>query len=101
MTVRKIPKKTWKAVEARIFEAFGGWSVVGEVTGAYRMKQTGKKRVEKMLHVWVVVKDDEIPNLKEMVGEIGATLGQECMYFETHDSTIEFIPPDEVKGDHE
>src|SRR5260370_2397789 len=89
----EVPKATLAAIEEEIYLAFNGWTVVGEVEGAYRMKQTGQKQVERLLHVWVVAEEADIPALKRMVGKFGALLGQEAMYFEVGESFVEFIPP--------
>jgi hypothetical protein len=89
----KVPEATLDSIEEEIYVAFNGWAVVGEVKGAYRMQQTGQKRVERLLQVWVVVAEAEVPLLRRMVAKFGALLGQELMYFEVADSVIEFIPP--------
>lgn len=88
-----IPPQTLNAIEEEIYVAFKGWTIVGEVQGAYQMGQTGEKKVERLLHVWVVIEEEAVPTLKEMVGRIGATLRQEFMYFEVGESLVEFIPP--------
>jgi hypothetical protein len=88
-----VPKETLTAIEEELYLVFKGWTVVGEVEGAYQMRQTGARRVERLLHVWVVLNEDAIPALKQMVGRFGAALGQEFMYFEIGESAVEFIPP--------
>lgn len=88
-----IPRETLAVIEQEIYLAFKGWTVVGEVEGAYQMQQTGEKKVERLLHVWVVVQEDAVSTLKQMVGRFGAMLGQEYMYFEVGESLVEFIPP--------
>ena len=89
----EVPKATLAAIEEEIYLAFNGWTIVGEVEGAYRLKQTGQKQVEHLLHVWVVAEEADIPSLKRLVGKFGALLGQEAMYFEVGESLVEFIPP--------
>jgi hypothetical protein len=97
-----IPRATLAAIEDEIYLAFKGWTIVGEVEGAYQMQQTGEKKVERLLHVWVVVEEEAVFALKQMVGRFGATLGQEFMYFEVGESLVEFIPPyREQKNDNE
>jgi hypothetical protein len=93
-----IPKETLAAIEEEIYLAFKGWTIVGEVEGAYQMQQTGAKKVERLLHIWVVLEEAEIPTLKQMVGKFGTLLGQEFMYFEVSDAVVEFIPPDAQGG---
>jgi hypothetical protein len=62
--------------------------------------QTGAKKVERLLHVWVVLEEADIPTLKQMVGRFGTLLGQEFMYFEVSDAVVEFIPP-EANGERQ
>ena len=88
-----VPQDMLAAMQDEIFIAFRGWTVVGEVEGAYQMRQTGEKRVERLLQVWVVVQDEQLPKLRDLVAGFGARLGQEVMYFEVSDSVVEFIPP--------
>lgn len=88
-----IPRETLAAIEEEIYLAFKGWTVVGEVEGAYQMRQTGEKKVERLLHVWVVVEEEAVSTLKQMVGRFGTALEQEFMYFEVGESLVEFIPP--------
>jgi hypothetical protein len=89
----EIPRATLDAIEEEIYIAFNGWTIVGEVEGGYRMKQTGQKQVERLLHVWVVAEEADIPLLRRMVRKYGALLGQEAMYFEVGESRVEFLPP--------
>src|SRR5438132_8566267 len=93
-----IPKETLSAIEDEIYVAFKGWTIVGEVEGAYQMQDTGAKKVERLLHIWVILEEADIPTLKEMVAKFGASLGQEFMYFEVGDAVVEFIPPAAERG---
>lgn len=91
--VTAIPKETLEAIEEELYLAYKGGTIVGEVEGAYQMQQTGEKKFERLLHLWVVVEDAANPPLKQMVSKFGAALGQELMYFEIGESVVEFIPP--------
>jgi len=42
-----IPPKTLVAIQDEIFVTFKGWTLVGEVEGAYQM-QAGDKKVERL-----------------------------------------------------
>jgi hypothetical protein len=88
-----VPKDALATMQDEIFLAFRGWTIVGEVEGAYQMQQTGAKRVERLLHVWVIVEEDELPRLKGLIAQFGSMLGQESMYFEVSDAVVEFIRP--------
>lgn len=94
-----VPKATLQRIFQEIFLRFHGWTVAGEVKGAYRMRQTGRKRVEKLLQVWVVVEEEDLPDLRKAVSEFGALLEQEVMYFEVADSDVEFLPPARAEED--
>jgi hypothetical protein len=88
-----VPQEILVAILDELYGAFGGWTVVGEVEGAYRMQQSGQKKVEKLLQVWVVVDEAELSLLREMVGRFAAKLAQEVIYLEIADAKVEFIPP--------
>src|SRR5437868_3613261 len=49
----KVPKATIQEITDELFLAFQGYLVEGTVEGAYRMKRTGNKRVEKLLKITV------------------------------------------------
>jgi hypothetical protein len=87
-----VPTELLKTIREETFVAFGGWTVAGEVEGAYRMHQTGQKQIDRLLELWVVVEDIAVPQLRHLVARFGALLGQEAMYFEVGTSTVEFIP---------
>lgn len=87
-----VPEKTLESIRDELFVAFHGWTVAGEVQGAFRMQQTGVKQVDRLLQVWVAVEEAELPRLRDMVSGFGALLGQEAMYFEVSQSMVELIP---------
>lgn len=86
-----VPAETLDAIEEEIYFAFNGWTVAGEVLGAYRMRQTSQKQVERLLQVWVVVDEAQLDRLRQMVARFGTLLAQESMYFEVGASQVEFI----------
>jgi hypothetical protein len=88
-----VPEALLERIEDHIVVAFNGWTVVGEVSGAYRMAQAGHKQVDRLLHVWIIVEAKELPSLRQMVSGFGALLEQELMYFEIADTQVEFLPP--------
>lgn len=89
----EVPSEVMQSIRGELLIAFGGWTIVGTVEGAYRMQATGQEQMDRLLHVWVVIEDDRIDELKSMVARWGKLFGQEAMYFETAESTIDFIPP--------
>lgn len=92
-----VPRKTLRLIRDQIYAEFNGCTVVGTVEGTYRMRSTGKKQVDKLLQVWVVIDEERISQLRRMAGEWCARLGQESMYFEIADSHVEFVPAVEDK----
>ena len=53
----------------------------------------GTKQIDHSLQVWIGIREDFVADLKQLVGRLGAKLGQESMYFERTGGSIEFIPP--------
>lgn len=88
-----VSRETLDAIEEEIYFAFNGWTVAGEVHGAYRMRQTGQKQVEQLLQVWVVVEEAQLDELRQLVAKYATLLAQESMYFEVGASHVEFIRP--------
>ena len=88
----RIPKGTLEAIYDEMYTAFQGWTIEGEVRGAYRVK-TGKKRVEKLVRLAVVLDKADVPSLRKMVAKWCSILGQETMLLEITDSVVEFVPP--------
>lgn len=75
-----------------MYAAFDGWTIEGTVTGAYRMN-TGRKRVEKLVRISIVLKPADLPQLRKMVGTWCGRLGQETMLLEVADAAVEFVRP--------
>src|SRR5438105_3178269 len=92
-----VPDEKLKTIEHEIYNEFNCWTVVGEVTGAFRL-QSGKKQVDRLLHVWVLADESALPKLRQMVGGFGKLLEQEAMYFELGGGEIELIPPPSQEG---
>ncbi|HZZ77708.1 MAG TPA: hypothetical protein VFE62_04260 [Gemmataceae bacterium] len=88
-----VPRPMLAAMEREIFLTFQGWTLVGEVKGAYQMQQTGQKNIDRLLHVWVVLEESDIPKLRDMIARFGTTLGQVAMYLEISESHVELVPP--------
>lgn len=93
----RVPKDVLDQIFDDLFVLAGGYYVAGEGDGAYRMRD-GAKQVDRSLAVWIAVEEHEIPELKKLVGQIGAKLDQESMYLERTGGTVEFVPPFVLKG---
>ena len=87
-----VPRELHEEILEKLFVLAGGYYIAGEGEGAYRMG-SGQKQVDRVIEVWVVVAEDDIPELRELVAEIGALLDQESMYFERAGGTVSFVPP--------
>jgi len=87
-----VPQETFDAIYDQLFILCDGYTVAGEVRGAYRM-QTGAKQVDSSLEVWVAVDPDRLDELTRLVAGFGTLLGQETMYFERTGSSVEFVAP--------
>jgi hypothetical protein len=88
-----IPESTREGLLDGIYESFGGYTITGTETGAYRRSDTGQKQVEPMLNVVVVVEGRSgVDQLRRQVRQIGAELGQESMYFQiSNRDSVEFV----------
>ena len=87
----QIPADVLTEIEEQLFLLAGGYTIAGEGRGAYRMK-SGEKQVDRSLQIWVVVDEDQEELLKDLVAKFAESLGQESMYFERTNSTIDFVP---------
>jgi hypothetical protein len=88
----KVPKDVRSRIFDDLFRLGGGHHVAGVGKGAYRMK-SGQKKVDRSLEVWVAVEEEDEAALKDMVAGFAALLGQESIYLERVNSTVELIPP--------
>jgi ethanolamine ammonia-lyase large subunit len=80
-----------------LFVRYGGYTLAGVVKGTYRMR-SGDKEVDESQEVWVAVDEAALDELRQLVGSFCRALGQEVMYFEVTDASVEFIGPEPEKG---
>ncbi len=78
-------------------EAFGGHTIAGTVTGAYRMND-GSIAEDVSLEVWVAVNPDRVDEVRQIASDICRELEQESIYFEVTDSEVEFVCPSLFDG---
>jgi hypothetical protein len=88
-----VPQETIDSICDEIFGTFHGWTLEGNVKGAYQMQAGGQKRVENLLKVSIVLEMSRVSKLEEMVGRWCTRLGQEVMLLKVADSIVKFIPP--------
>lgn len=91
-----VPKEVFLDFQDKLFVLANGYTINGTVEGAYRMAD-GKKQIDHSVVYGVGIPASKADELKEIVGELGETLGQESMYLEDTGSTISFVPP-KTKG---
>ncbi len=87
-----VPLGLLEAIRDELFVAFHGWTIEGTVKGAYRMR-SGRKQVEDLQKVSVILDESQLPELEAMVARWGARLGQEAMLLKVSDFVVKFIPP--------
>jgi hypothetical protein len=92
-----VPKDVIRRIFDDLYRLANGYHIAGKGRGAYRMK-TGQKHVDWSLEVWVAVDEGDEDTLKEMVAGFAELLGQESIYLERVNSTVEFIPPRAAGG---
>jgi hypothetical protein len=88
----KVPGDVLESIREELFVAFHGWTIEGAVKGAYRM-QTGRKRVEDLQKLSIILNESQLSELEVMVARWGASLGQETMLMKISDFVVKFIRP--------
>jgi hypothetical protein len=89
----KVPEGTIRSICQEMYDAYNGWTMEGKVKGAYRMRSTGKKRVEELMKASLILDESQIPELEGLVARWCARLGQETMLLKITDTVIKFVPP--------
>ncbi len=89
----EVPPETIDAICDEIFSVFHGWTLEGNVKGAYRMQAGGQKRVETLQKVSILLDSSRVSKREEMMGRWCARLGQEAMLLKIADSVVKLIPP--------
>ena len=92
-----VPRAVLNEFKEEMFVIGGGITLDGTVKGEYRM-ESGERRVEDLLKLWVVVDQDDIQEVRRVLGVYAQRLGQESIYFERTRSIVEFIPPLVAEG---
>lgn len=88
----EVSEETLRSIDDQLFVLAGGYTIAGEVEGAWKMDD-GTRQVDRCTQYWVVIDDDQTEELKELVSEFASLLGQEAMYFERIDGCVEFVEP--------
>ena len=64
----EVPPETIDAICDEIFSVFHGWTLEGNVKGAYRMQAGGQKRVETLQKVSILLDSSRVSKREEMMG---------------------------------
>jgi hypothetical protein len=89
---RPVPEQVIATFQEHLFRLGGGFTVAGFVRGEYRMED-GTRQIDECLQVWIGIPEESYPEFRQLVGKLGAELGQESMYLEQTGATIHFVPP--------
>jgi len=73
-------------------ELTGGYTIDGSVKGTYKMDD-GPFATDDSIKVWVVVDCALFQRLREWAESVCVLLNQESLYFEYHETKVEFIRP--------
>lgn len=77
-------------VLAEVFERFGGWTLQGEVSGAYRMSD-GSQSLDRNLSCAVVLDEVDRDELEAILRRFRAKTLQEEVYLEIQRVEVRFI----------
>jgi hypothetical protein len=91
---RPVTKKELWRIQSELFFLADGYTLAGKVRGAYRMRD-GSRQNDESYCFWIVLSRKDERRLKKLAADIGARFGQEAMYLERVEGTVEFIPPSE------
>lgn len=87
-----IPVADLTRVYDRLYQRFGGYTLAGRVTGAYRMAD-GTRANDDTQEIWVAVPAEQINELRREVAGFCRLLRQESLYVEVAQAGVEFIHP--------
>lgn len=84
-----VPAGTLAGITERLLELYGGYTVAGRVSGAYRMAD-GARAEDESLEIWVAVPRGRVDELRREVARLCRELRQESTYFEVA-GAVEFV----------
>ena len=88
----RIPIDTLLNIKEQLTANFDGHTDEGTVGGEYMMK-SGSKRADKLMKLYVYLRESQLPILEHMVGRWAFELGQEAMLLEIAEVVVKFVPP--------
>lgn len=86
---REVEPEVLTEIYKSLDRQFGGYTIHGVMLGSWRGQE------EPSIRMCVAVAEEEIPTLRLVVKSIGKKLGQEQMYFERGQPTVELINIDQ------
>ncbi len=69
-------------VEDACYAAFGAWTFVGYIRGAWRMRESGARRVDTSAVYSIVVTENRVADVEEILRTFKRRTGQEAIYME-------------------
>lgn len=97
---KPVDAETVVEFKERLFLLADGWTVTGTVEGAYRMAD-GSQQIDHSLQFWIWISVSRYDQLREIVAEFGKRLGQESMYLERAEGSLDFVESAEDKTENE
>ncbi|TWT58917.1 hypothetical protein KOR42_23040 [Thalassoglobus neptunius] len=83
-------------ISRKVWERFGGATLEGRVEGHWVDEQDGQHYQDTSLKLTVVSEPERLPELEQLVREIGRQLDQKAMYFEVkYFDGVRFLRTDE------
>ena len=93
-----VPSKVLRDVISELYVLANGYTIEGQVKGAYRM-QSGKKQEDVLLKVWVLISPGDADALRQLVRRFCIKLRQESIWLERSASFVEFVAGDLPVGE--
>lgn len=88
-----VPPEVILDVLEELFVKFGPFSQTGITKGLWEMED-GTRVKDESLTLWIVMKEEEVPQLKQLVKKFARLLKQKAIYFEVMDCDVDFIRPE-------
>ena len=82
-----IPADRFKEIEEFLIVEFGGYSIPGEIKGAWKNPKTGEVEHDRSVKFEVALRLEEVERLKKFLVGMKRKLKQEEIYFELNKET--------------
>lgn len=82
-----IPKEHFEEIQEFLIVEYGGYSIPGEIKGAWKDPKTGETVHDRSVKFEVALKKEEVEGLKKFLVKMKKKLKQEEIYFELNKET--------------